>query len=43
MDCAPAVLVLLPFGQSHIATHCPRPTGAGEEAEGRAGWGETPP
>jgi len=22
-----------------IATHCPRPSGAGEEAEGRAGWG----
>ena len=27
-----------------IAMHCPRPFGAGEEAEGRAGWGlqETP-
>ena len=22
-----------------IAMHCPRPRGAGEEAEGRAGWG----
>ena len=22
-----------------IATHCPRPPGAGEEAGGRAGWG----
>ncbi len=24
---------------SAIATHCPRPSWAGEEAEGRAGWG----
>ncbi len=24
-DCAPPVLELLPFGQSLIATHCPRP------------------
>ena len=22
-----------------IATHCPRPAGAGEEAGGRVGWG----
>ena len=24
-----------------ITTHCPRPSGAGEEAAGRAGWGPT--
>jgi len=24
-----------------IATHCPRPPGAGEEREARAGWGFT--
>jgi hypothetical protein len=25
-----------------IATYCPCPSGAGEEAEGRAGWGLDP-
>ena len=39
VDYAPSVLVLRTFRPSHIATHCPRPLGAGEEAEGRAGWG----
>ena len=28
-DCAPPVLELLPFGQSLIATHCPRPSERG--------------
>ncbi|MDK2890763.1 MAG: hypothetical protein PWR21_1395 [Methanoculleus sp.] len=32
-----AVLVLLPFSQSHIATHCPRPCGAGNDCRERSG------
>ncbi len=30
--------------RGRIATHCPRPSGAGEEAGGQAGWGlQVPP
>jgi hypothetical protein len=33
-----SLLLLLPFGQSHIATHCPPPQGGGRSAK-RGRWG----